>query len=58
MIVALPDVPLTAEEVATAGANLCALLASNAGVLATLDDAAREWLHALIVQSVSTDVQN
>jgi hypothetical protein len=49
---------LTDQERAVARATLCALLAANAGVLADLDDAARDWLRGVITLSASEELPN
>ena len=52
------SIELTDQELAATRTMLCALLAADTGVLATLDDAARNWLQGLLASSASEDVPN
>ena len=52
------SIELTEQELAVTRAMLCALLAADMGVLATLDDAARDWLQGLLASGASEDIPN
>jgi hypothetical protein len=53
-----PSIELTEQELAVTRTTLCALLAADTGVLATLDDAAREWLQGLLASGASEELPN
>jgi len=52
------SIELSEQELAIAGETLSALLAGGAPALAGLDEAGREWLMSIIVQTVSTATPN